>query len=185
MLAPPDSCSRSTQCPGCPPWLVWTKVSTAKVAELRAGSEYTCVQGALQERTRSKGSPGRGREATLTLSCSSRLKLRASWSWTSSSGPQDGGWRRESMRGRAGEARARAPVREAGRPRDSRPGLSEVKKDRDRPSPESVTEGRESSCAPDRQRAGQPPSREQGARGGGGRSTRREGEQGEREAGEA
>lgn len=55
-----------------------------------------------------------GREATLTLSCSSRLKLRASWSWTSSSGPQDGGWRRESMRGRAGEVGARVTGREAG-----------------------------------------------------------------------
>ena len=47
---------------------------------------------------RVSGEP-RGGEAALTLSCSSRLKLRASWSWTSSSGPQDGGWGRDSVRG--------------------------------------------------------------------------------------
>lgn len=66
---------------------------------------------------RVSGEP-RGGEAALTLSCSSRLKLRASWSWTSSSGPQDGGWGRESVRGWGRQVGPRGRERETSTHKD-------------------------------------------------------------------
>lgn len=100
-----------------------------------------------------------GREATLTLSCSSRLKLRASWSWTSSSGPQDGGWRRESMRGRAGEVGARVTGREAGQ-KGQRARAEQDQEEGDAGSPKPIRWAeKEGSCMPDCQSAGQLPRR--------------------------